>query len=40
MSDQSGIKPSQPYNPKQSLDDEIDLRQLFGMLLDGRYIIA
>ena len=40
MSDQSGIKSSQPYNPRQSLDDEIDLRQLFGMLLDGRYIVA
>ena len=40
MSDHSVIKPSKPLSPQQSLDDEIDLRQLFGMLLDGRYIIA
>ena len=40
MSDQSGVKPSQSINNQQSIDDEIDLRQLFGMLLDGRYIIA
>lgn len=40
MSEQSGMKPSQPYSPNQPSNDEIDLRQLFGMLLDGRYIIA
>ena len=40
MSEQSGIKPSQSFNYQQAMDDEIDLRQLYGILLDGRYIIA
>ncbi|MDA7826429.1 polysaccharide biosynthesis tyrosine autokinase [Porticoccaceae bacterium] len=40
MSEQSGIKPSQSFSNHQAMDDEIDLRQLYGMFLDGRYIIA
>ena len=40
MSEQSGINPSQSFHHQQAMDDEIDLRHLYGMLLDGRYIIA
>ncbi|MGB1334121.1 MAG: Wzz/FepE/Etk N-terminal domain-containing protein, partial [Porticoccaceae bacterium] len=40
MSEQSGIKPSQSFNNQQAMDDEIDLRHLIAMLLDGRFIIG
>ena len=40
MSQSSGVNQSNTKPVNQGYNDEIDLRHLIGMLLDGRYIIA
>ena len=40
MSESSGVNQTSNHTAYQGADDEIDLRHLVGMLIDGRYIIV